>query len=88
VQGTKQRKYTYKHYIRGILEDKLASTLKEGYISKPAILTPLQCPAKHKVGFGGTFAENKSDTGNLLEAVFYPFLKGESRICINTQQLI
>jgi hypothetical protein len=29
-----------------------------------------------KVGFGGTFAENKSDTGNLLEAVFLSVLKG------------
>jgi hypothetical protein len=81
VQGTKPSEYTYKHYIRGTLSINCKHSERELYFKNhPHPFNP-----KHKVGFGGTFAEK----------VWYreltwgcPFFWKVTWIWINTQQLI
>ena len=68
----------YTFYLRPLLEARKAEPSKPGYVEKKAIVVALQCPKGESVGFGCLEPCNKTATGDYLETVMYPFLKGMS----------
>lgn len=66
----------FRHYEQDLLMGHLLETRTESYKEKIAILICLQCPMRDIVGFGHKDRDFETATGNFLDLVFYPFLKG------------
>jgi ribosomal protein S20 len=66
----------YTHYPRSILTKKKIAATDKDYKKKIAILVVLQCPKAASVGLGCVENEDKTASGDWMETVFYPFLKG------------
>lgn len=75
IKGNPKNK-SYTHYLRPIHMAHNAEASKPDYKSKHAILVPLQCGKECIIGFGHKNYDFRTATGDFLETVFYPFLKG------------
>jgi len=66
----------YTHYLRSLLTKKKIATTDPDHKMKIAVLVVLQCAKAASVGLGCVEDENKTASGDWMETVFYPFLKG------------
>jgi hypothetical protein len=66
----------YTHYLRSLLTKKKIATTDPDHKKKMAVLVVLQCAKAASVGLGCVEDENKTASGDWMETVFYPFLKG------------
>jgi capsule polysaccharide export protein KpsC/LpsZ len=76
VKKQKPANKHYTHYLRSLLTKKKNVATDKDYKKKIAILVVLQCPKAASVGYGCVENENKTASGDWMETVFYPFLKG------------
>jgi capsule polysaccharide export protein KpsC/LpsZ len=66
----------YTHYLRSLLTKKKIAATRPDHKKKIAILVVLQCPKAASVRLGCVENEKKTASGDWMETVFYPFLKG------------
>jgi hypothetical protein len=76
VKKHKPANKDYTYYLRSLLTKKKIDATDKDYEKKIAILVVLQCPKAASVGLGCVEDENKTASGDWMETVFYPFLKG------------